>query len=165
MIVATLCQALVVTIAWQDWLHRRIPNRLVGVLAVLALLTALGNPWSDWEWILTNWALAAVITLPGFLRGILGGGDVKLMFAISPLWPPLEFLGVFALGVLSLIAIMLAHAKFQERSSSLAYNEPVEPSTVTSHTVFAAGLPLGSAIGIGAAAVSIIHILQLLKFQ
>lgn len=73
--------------AWSDWRARRVPNGWtygMGLLAAGALIvlgnTLLGQPaWVGWAGALT----ALLMTLPGFLSGKLGGGDVKLLLALG----------------------------------------------------------------------------------
>ena len=100
--------------AWTDVLRRRIPNRLILLLALGAPLLVLGGhmPTGDFAGALS---LSLALFLLGsqlFARGWIGGGDVKLICALTLWFPPgqgvwfvclaLMFGGVLALIVLGL---------------------------------------------------------------
>ena len=96
---------------WTDLSSLRIPNWIPAAIAGLFALFALGLPLDDVLW----HVLASVVVLVGaaglFAWGKLGGGDVKLLAAIS-LWagwgPPLfDLLLAISLlgGVVSLVVL------------------------------------------------------------
>lgn len=85
--------------AEQDARQRQIANGLTLGAAALALLylllddqTWLGAPASEGGWALL---LALLFTLPGYLLGRLGAGDVKLMAALALLTDRPHVLGTF----------------------------------------------------------------------
>jgi prepilin peptidase CpaA len=114
-------------VAYADWRTRRIPNEfIVGILALAALRMALLNDPSAALYTVVANAALFVATFLLFWRGLLGGGDVKLIGSTGLL---IGYHDVFAfLFVMSvsggLIAIaMVAYDKFglpQARKSALA---------------------------------------------
>jgi prepilin peptidase CpaA len=97
--------------ALKDIGERRIPNRLTGALAALYPLYVLVSPTPvAWLAALGLAALVFVVGLGLFARALIGGGDVKLLAALS-LWAGPEhfisFMLVTALagGALSLITV------------------------------------------------------------
>ncbi|WP_119420719.1 A24 family peptidase [Desertibaculum subflavum] len=126
----------------------RIPNRLV--LLVIGFYPAhlIASPQPvDW---LAGLICGAVVFFAGFFafsRGIIGGGDVKLLAAIA-LWAgphlvfPVLLLTMMSGGLLALI--FLAHAMLQSRSQ-------VDGAVLARRGLLAAPVPYGIAIAIGAA--------------
>src|SRR5438477_6966863 len=104
---------LLLVACWTDLSNLRIPNWIPAGIAGLFALFALGLPLDDILW----HVLASVVVLVGaaglFAWGKLGGGDVKLLAAISLWvgWGPLLFdlfLAISVLGAaISLIVIAL----------------------------------------------------------
>jgi prepilin peptidase CpaA len=97
--------------AFKDICERRIPNRLTGALAALYPVYVLVSP-TPVAW-LAALALAALVFAVGlglFARALIGGGDVKLLAALS-LWAgPEQFVWFFLVttlagGALSLISL------------------------------------------------------------
>lgn len=73
--------------AWQDMRQRQIANGLTLGVALLALIyllwagaTWLGAPASEGGW---AFAVALLLTLPGYALGRFGAGDVKLLAALA----------------------------------------------------------------------------------
>ncbi|MDX1541336.1 MAG: prepilin peptidase [Geminicoccaceae bacterium] len=108
---AALCLALfaafLLLAALEDLRTRRIPNWLVVGVGVLWLPWLIAGPAS------AGWPLALLLALVAFLaglllftRGILGGGDVKLITVVM-LWAGLEHLALFTF-VMSLTGGLLA---------------------------------------------------------
>jgi prepilin peptidase CpaA len=93
-----------------------------------------------------NLGIGLALTLPGYLKGIVGGGDVKLMLAIAPLWPPLQLLSIFSIGIFSLLLLM-SFTNLASKSS-LAQAHYANSSNLTKAS-FSRGIPLGSAIALG----------------
>lgn len=89
---------LLIRIGLTDWLSRRIHN---SDLFALVLLTGAYGWAADigMARLTVSCAAGLALTLPGFLLGAIGGGDIKLMCALAPLWPPQTLLGIFATGV------------------------------------------------------------------
>lgn len=140
-----------VAVAWAavgDLRSFRIPNRLV--LLVIGFYPAhlLASPVPvDW---LTGLICGALVFFCGFFafsRGLIGGGDVKLLAAVS-LWAgphlvfPVLLLTMASGGVLALV--FLVHAMIQSRSR-------VSANVLTLGTALSAPVPYGIAIAIGAA--------------
>jgi prepilin peptidase CpaA len=97
--------------AFKDICERRIPNRLTGALAALYPVYVLVSPTPvAWLAALGLAALVFVVGLGLFARELIGGGDVKLLAALS-LWAGPEQFVWFILvttlagGVLSLISL------------------------------------------------------------
>jgi prepilin peptidase CpaA len=97
--------------SFKDVSERRIPNRLTGGLAVLYPLYVLVSPMPVlWPAALGLAAVVFVIGLGLFARELIGGGDVKLIAALS-LWAgPDQFVWfmlvtTLAGGVLSLVSL------------------------------------------------------------
>ena len=106
--------ALLLALATQDLCHRRLPNRWVGVYALLFPVCAwtLGFGWMQTGWHVLLGLITLLITSLFFALRWIGGGDVKLWSALM-LWagPPLGLqavliatLGGGILGVLSWLA-------------------------------------------------------------
>lgn len=105
---------LALTAAAVDVLLRRIPNRLCAALAVVALATRLAEGFVAAAASLAAAAILFAVLFALFLRGVLGGGDVKLATAAALGLPPLavwDFVVVTALagGVLSLLYLAGPH--------------------------------------------------------
>ena len=103
-----LLAALLVWAGVADWRRYVIPNRISLAVALLAPAHWLAGGGAAWPWALAAGAgLFALGTLL-FARGILGGGDVKLLAALA-LWPPPgELVGL--LFVIALAGALLAAA-------------------------------------------------------
>ena len=139
--------ALLIVIGYTDWQHRRIPNSLVIIFAGWAAYTAAFSSGITAQTIAINIGIGLALTLPGYIKGIVGGGDVKLMLAIAPLWPPLQLLSVFSTGILSLLLLM----SFTHLVSRMSLIKAHYPNTTTlPNASFKRGVPLGSAIALGA---------------
>lgn len=164
--------------AFNDLRERRIPNRLTGGVALLYPVYVLVSPMPV-AW-LAAVGLAAVVFLIGlalFARQLIGGGDVKLIAAIS-LWAgPEHFVSFMVLtaltgGALSLFTLWCQrwHGVIQAHLAALGLatsggpraDLPEAPSstiTTTGSPDLAATLPYGIAIAAGGIAVAV----QLLK--
>lgn len=145
---------IVVVIALVDWKQRRIPNSWLLILSGWAALYAAFSPEINLKIIAVNLVIGLALTLPGYAKGIVGAGDVKLMIAISPLWQPLQLLWVFSLGIISLLFLM----SLQHFILKMPLIKAHCPNTQTSNTAFHRGVPLGSAIAIGAILVTLLKI-------
>jgi Flp pilus assembly protein protease CpaA len=96
-----------------DLRERRIPNWLTGGAAALYPVYLLLSPSPvAWPGALALTLLVALLGLALFVRELIGGGDVKLIAALS-LWAGLDHFAVFALvttltgGVLGLATLWL----------------------------------------------------------
>jgi prepilin peptidase CpaA len=97
-VLVLLCAALV-AVATTDVRHRKIPNGLVGAIAVagVAHATALGGARGAIASLLGA-ALGIALLLWQFRSGFMGGGDVKLLGALGSWAGPLGVLYIFVLG-------------------------------------------------------------------
>ena len=154
--------------AFSDIRQRRIPNRLTGALAALYPVYVLVAPTP------VAWAaalvLALLVTLVGFglfARALIGGGDVKLLAALS-LWAGSEQFVWFMLvttlagGALSLLALwyrrwggVLEAQLGAFGFAATATHGLVSPETPASAAEPAATLPYGVAIAAGGIAIII----------
>lgn len=108
--------ALLILAAVGDMRRYIIPNWLNAVVALLAVPWWLTMPGADWA--AAGWQLvfaAGVLLLFGllFARGLMGGGDVKLLVALA-LWLPWAaflqmFLFIAVLGGLLTAGLLAAH--------------------------------------------------------
>jgi prepilin peptidase CpaA len=82
-VLSAVLVALVVVSAWTDLRTRRIPNAVTlgGVLAALSLRAFLGT--GELLHGLIGIVLALVLLIPLFTMGGVGGGDAKLLIAVS----------------------------------------------------------------------------------
>jgi prepilin peptidase CpaA len=174
--------ALLALAALLDVRERRIPNWLTGALAALYPFYVLASPMPV-AW-LGALAVAATVFVFGFVlfaRQLIGGGDVKLLAAMS-LWTGLEHLVLFALvtslagGALALGSLWYqrwrgvidAHmaalgwnlAAVGTRHPGSAAAGPTDDGTSTAMEPAPLTLPYGVAIAAGGLAV----VAQLIKF-
>jgi prepilin peptidase CpaA len=148
---------IIVVIAYIDWKYRRIPNSWLVVLLGWAASYAAFSPEISFKIIAMNVVIGLTLTLPGYIKGIVGGGDVKLMLAISPLWPPMQLLSIFSAGILSLLLLMAIAHFFSAISLTKAHYPSQCKSTTTAP--FKRGVPLGSAIALGAIVVTLFRLI------
>jgi Flp pilus assembly protein protease CpaA len=87
---------LLVLAALIDIRERRIPNWLTGTVAATYAVYVLVNPQSAWLGALAAASAVFLFGLVVFSRGLMGGGDVKLIAALT-LWAGLDHLALFAL--------------------------------------------------------------------
>lgn len=110
--------------AAQDARERRIANSLtlgVGALALVYLLWT-GNTWMGAEARQGGWAflLALAFTLPGYVMGRMGAGDVKLMTALGLATDGIFVLYVFiGAAVTSVVWLLLAPRVWLHMSQGL----------------------------------------------
>ena len=104
------------------------------------------------EQLLLNIVAAVCITLPGYFKGVLGGGDVKLLLALSPAWTTMQLLFAFSAGVISLLLMQQGCSKLK------AYFTSADKQSLGSAKV---DVPIGTAIFIGAACYEILRFLRL----
>ncbi|MFT6476159.1 MAG: prepilin peptidase CpaA [Zhongshania aliphaticivorans] len=148
--------ALLLIIGYIDWQQRRIPNSVVVILAGWAAYSAAFSSEISAQHIAINIGIALILTLPGYIRGIVGGGDVKLMLVIAPLWAPLQLLSIFSIGIFSLLLLMTFTHLFSQMKMSLT-KAHYPHTTPTATTPFKRGVPLGSAIALGAVIVTMLN--------
>lgn len=179
MLLSYLCLAGVLTLlglaALKDVWERRIPNRLTGALAALYPVYVLVSP-TPVVW-LPALGLAAAVFVVGFglfARELIGGGDVKLIAAVT-LWAGLDHFAVFALvtaltgGMLGLVSLWyrrwsglieahlagfgLAAAGGRAGAPAPAAGEPADDSPAAPTGPAPLTLPYGIAIAVGGVAV------------
>ncbi|MCO7514795.1 A24 family peptidase [Pseudomonas guariconensis] len=99
----------------QDIRERQLSNALtLGVAAAaLAWLFATGHSWIGADPSDAGWALAIVmlLTLPGYMLGRFGAGDVKLMGALALATSHQYVLGTFIGAGITVLAWMLARRR------------------------------------------------------
>ncbi|MDF9618993.1 A24 family peptidase [Pseudomonas entomophila] len=99
----------------QDVRERQISNTLtLGVAGcALAWLFATGHSWIGADASEAGWALAIVmlLTLPGYMLGRFGAGDVKLMGALALATSPQYVLGTFIGAGLTVLAWMFGRRR------------------------------------------------------
>ncbi|WP_430316898.1 A24 family peptidase [Pseudomonas sp. p1(2021b)] len=99
----------------QDLRDRQLSNTLtLGVAAcALAWLFATGHSWIGADASEAGWALAIVmlLTLPGYMLGRFGAGDVKLMGALALATSPQYVLGTFIGAGLTVVAWLLGRRR------------------------------------------------------
>jgi Flp pilus assembly protein protease CpaA len=174
--------ALLALAALIDLRERRIPNWLTGGVAALYPLYVFASPMPI-AW-LGALAVAAATFMFGFVlfaRHLIGGGDVKLIAAVS-LWTGLEHLALFVLvtslagGVLALGSLWYRRWQgvIDAHVAALGWNlvpagtrHAANAASETNHSIASASiepapltLPYGVAIAVGGLAV----IAQLIKF-
>jgi prepilin peptidase CpaA len=136
--------AVLLRIGFTDWSRRHIGNRDVAVVALGAALCFLLVPPLNFTHLTTAYAAALALTLPGFLTGRVGGGDVKLLCALAPLWSGIELLIVFVQGVL-LTSVILFFSMYLYRPAMTNAAAVLD----TSDRSLARELPLGTALTLG----------------
>jgi prepilin peptidase CpaA len=145
--------------AWRDVATRTIPNAVCAMLAVLGLAVRAGEGWHA---LLLTLAAATALFLVLFAchaRGLMGGGDVKLLTALSFGLPPsgswdLVVATALAGGGLACLYLLLrrvpaAHLRLPARADAGTLRRilAVELRRVRQH----GPMPYGVAIAIGGA--------------
>jgi prepilin peptidase CpaA len=146
-----VCVCFFIGVAWAavgDLRSFRIPNRLVLLVVGFYPAYLLASPVPvDWLAGLMSAAIVFFVGFFAFSRGIIGGGDVKLMAAVA-LWAgptmvvPVMLLIIVSGGILAVI--FLLHAMMQNRLRA-------NGNTLSFSAILSAPVPYGIAIAIGAA--------------
>ncbi|NIF17890.1 A24 family peptidase [Pantoea sp. Cy-639] len=101
--------------AEQDVRERQISNSLTLGVAAFALiwLFATGHSWIGADASDAGWALAIVmlLTLPGYMLGRFGAGDVKLMGTLALATSPQYVLGTFIGAGITVLAWLLGRRR------------------------------------------------------
>ena len=116
-----------------DLRSRKVHNSLVIAIFVIALVAAaFQSGWSAPFEVPPSILAAFVFCLPLYLIKAIGGGDVKLLIALSPLmsWPEVGWTLVFSLVWGAVLGIMMMITKKEFRSfaqnlKSMALRNPV----------------------------------------
>jgi prepilin peptidase CpaA len=117
--------------AWTDLKSRTIPNFIPAAVFIVALAACIIMPEmrADWGWRAASFAVMFILGFALFVTGVLGGGDVKLLLALSP-WVALPrlanlllFVGV-AGGMLALLFVVVALIRRQPVKAALKQRIP-----------------------------------------
>ncbi len=96
-----------------DVRHHRIPNALTLSGALLGIVVSGFSTWPDGLWLgLLGLITGLCLFLPGFLLGMTGGGDVKLMAAFGAFLGPGLTLRAFAIYLLAGLTFALVYSVF-----------------------------------------------------
>lgn len=128
-LIALLLAAALIVAAWGDLRTRIIPNSLNLAIALGAPLWWWASGWALWPDIALQLAIASVIFLifaACFAIGAMGGGDVKLITAVSlwlPLAPLLKMLFAMAIlgGVLTLVVLVVHRIRRKTGQPEIPY--------------------------------------------
>lgn len=148
-LVCAIVVALLVSLAWFDVAHRRLPNLLVGMVALLYFVVAVFTKVP-----LTAIGVHLAVALLAFLIGallfaarLLGGGDVKFAAAVflwagaSLAWPTFVLISLAGL----VVALMALASDWLVRRSPAG-----KLASLAKPWVAARGVPYGVAIALGA---------------
>jgi prepilin peptidase CpaA len=147
--------AALIAAAMSDVATFLIPNRYAAAIGAAFLVYAVGKPLPLW---LHGIAAAALLLAVGVLlfdRGVLGGGDVKLMTAIA-LWSGFDELPLLLLvtglagGVLALAHLSPLHRLMPARSGGAAEGEDLRSR-------LRRPVPFGVAIALGGITIALIR--------
>lgn len=132
-------------IAWFDLKQLRIPNwTVLGVIALFLVTGLWGLEFSTYLWRILHGVIVLFVgfALYQFAGGHVGGGDIKLIAAMTPFIAGKDLLFVLtAFAVLSIVGIMLhkfARSRLKERTTGWA--------ALDQKRFFPAGLLLGGTI-------------------
>lgn len=137
-----------------DICTRTIPNFLsIGAWLIaipVLVLTGLSVTHQPASSALLGFGLALVLTLPGYLFKVLGGGDVKLLCAIGLLCGMNMMLTTFALASVSVVVVWMLWNKVQWLSQILPFNINISATSVTqTKAPKQKNIPFGAALGAG----------------
>ena len=162
-----MMMALGTTAAVIDLRHHRIPNALTLAGALVGLAASGFVTWPEGIWLgLLGLVTGLCLFLPGFLLGMTGGGDVKLMAAFGAFLGPGLTLRAFAIYLLAGLTFALVYGAYLRlyqgaelpfnrywlmlrtlfRTGRMAYIKP------TSTEALGKRMPMAPAIAIGALA-------------
>lgn len=133
-----------------DWHRRQIPNHLLSILLIAAAFTAAASAQFDIKTIALNVVIGLALALPGYIKGVVGGGDVKLMLAISPLWPTSQLLVIFVSGVLSTVCLMKLLEQYSQAIQIAGEFQGEQANNFfQTQNLTERGIPWGTAIAVG----------------
>jgi prepilin peptidase CpaA len=146
--------ALLAIAAWRDVVTRTIPDRIVLLIAALGLAVRSAAGWSPLLLSTATAALLFVVLLACAMRGLLGGGDVKLAAALALGLPPGIVWDFIALTVLvgGLLGLgYIAGRRFAPRLGPAAARRPLARFLAVETRRLRRGgpLPYGVAIAVG----------------
>ena len=132
--------------AWSDARYRRLSNPLVALTAICGIaLTVTAGGLAAASSNLLHSAIAMLIGLPLFARGLIGGGDVKYYAAVAT-WFPLDQ-GFRLLAFVSLAGMVLAAGWLIGQRAGLRPHRAGPDLKASAH---AEKVPFGIAIASGA---------------
>ena len=125
--------------AISDWKTRRVPNVWVygfGLVAALVLVLtrhALGG--AGWQQGLLGFGMATLLTLPGFVLGRLGGGDVKLLMGLGLATDARTVAVTFVVATLALLVGAVWHRLKVGARDGLSREWPFVPCLLAGYVV------------------------------
>jgi len=139
--------------AWVDWRSRRLPNVLTLGAVFLALLSLLwfGKSWTGApaSTAYAGFGVALLLTLPGYVFGKLGAGDVKLLAAMGLLSSTSALLTTFVIGALVGLVMAFWPAAISRMRDALAVMLRQEAWVSTRTMPRGKHIPYGSALACG----------------
>ncbi|MGB0211868.1 prepilin peptidase [Algiphilus sp.] len=129
MTLLALLFTLLVAAAIVDARQRRVPNAVPLCILALAMMALLIDPHlgvsPGWGASLAGMGLGLLLTMPGYMLGVMGGGDVKLMAAAAfacgwPLALPLVAATAIAMGLLAAVALARGRRDRQPAAPAMA---------------------------------------------
>ncbi len=130
--------------AGQDLRERQISNLLtLGIAAcALAWLLVTGRSWVGAQASDAGWALAIVLllTLPGYMLGRFGAGDVKLLGALALATSQAHVLGTFIGAGVALLAWALARRLWRRGAGQAGDKQPFAPCVLVGFVLASACL-------------------------
>lgn len=139
--------------AWTDWRSRRLPNYLTLGAVPLALLSLL---WSGKSWTgepastaYAGFGVALVLTLPGYVLGKLGAGDVKLLAAMGLLSGLSALLTTYVIGAMLGLFMAFGPVIVSRLRDALAVMLRQEAWMSTRQMPRGKHIPYGSALAFG----------------
>lgn len=119
-----------------DLRSRKVHNWLVAAIFAAAVLSSLYlNSPAAIPQMAVSFLAAAIFTIPLYFFKTLGGGDVKLLIAISPLFAWLDFGGllIYSLfwgAILGLVSVLVRGEikSFAQNLSGMALKNPIDPA-------------------------------------
>jgi prepilin peptidase CpaA len=149
LLVCVLTVALLIGLAWFDVAQRRLPNKLVGVVALSYFVMAASVEASPLS-IASHVGMALIAFLIGtglFAAGMMSGGDVKFATAVF-LWAGAKFampaFMLISFAGLAVVFVTLAAGWLERRVPTGIV------ATIASQWSSARGVPYGAAIALGA---------------
>ena len=146
---------LLLYIAIVDYRERRISNRANTLVAINAALLFFLHDHSAVIFVVINLSLIAAIFMPGYPKGLVGGGDIKLFCSLSLCWSPLALLWSLGTG----IALLLLFYGALALKNRIRLIEDGMRKDHSNEKLFSR-MPLGTALFSGAMATQLIALLE-----
>lgn len=139
--------------AWTDWRFRRLPNVLTLGAVLVALFSLLwfgksctGEPATT---AFAGFGVALALTVPGYVFGKLGAGDVKLLAAMGLLSSLSVLLTTFVIGAMLGLLMAMWPTIFSRLRDSLAVMLGRQALMSTRQMPSGKHIPYGSALAFG----------------